>query len=151
MARRPKEIRGIKFRAERGTWEAQYRASGSRVRKNFLDHESAVVWLETARGLRHKEGVASLPSSAIEPLLTVAEKKELQVHRANSLVFGDLCDQYLAHLQNPNNPERPKDQVNPPQRLGVIKGAFGARSAVSIQPHEIKDWLISLGRSAATL
>jgi hypothetical protein len=48
MARKPKEVRGIKFRPERGTWEAQYKAGGSRVRKNFPDHDSAVVWLETS-------------------------------------------------------------------------------------------------------
>jgi integrase len=101
--------------------------------------------------LRHKEGVASLPSSAAEPLLTRAEKRELQAHRANSLLIGELCDQYLTHIQNPNNPERPKDQVNPPQRLGAIKEAFGDRSAVSVQPHEVKDWLISLGLAAAML
>jgi hypothetical protein len=124
---------------------------GSRVRKNFLDHESALVWLETAKGLRHKEGVASLPSSASEPLLTVAEKKELQKFRVDSLLLGELCDQYLIHIQNPNNPERPKDQVNPLQRVGVIKEAFGDRSAASLEAHEIKDWLISLGRSAGTL
>ena len=135
----------------RGTWEAQYKAGGRRVRKNFLDHEAAVVWLETAKGLRHKEGIASLPSSAAEPLLTMAEKKELKEHRANSLLIEEVCDQYLAHIQNPNNPERPKDQVNPPQRVGAIKDAFGERSAASLQAHEIKDWLISLGLAAATL
>ncbi len=69
----------------------------------------------------------------------MAEKKELQEHRANSLVIGDLCGQYLAHIQNPNNPERPKDQVNPPQRLVAIKEAFGDRSAVSLESYEIKD------------
>jgi hypothetical protein len=150
-SRKPKEVRGIKFRPDRGTWEAQYKAGGSRVRKNFLNHEAAVIWLETAKGLRHKEGVASLPSSAAEPLLTLAEKKELKEHRANSLLLGELCDQYLAHIQNPNNPERPKDQINPPQRVGAIKEAFGDRSAVHLEPHEIKDWLISLGLAAATL
>jgi integrase len=151
MARRPKAVRGIKFRPDRGTWEAQYKADGSRVRKNFTDRESALDWLETAKGLRHKEGVGSLPSSASEPLLTVAEKKELQKFRADSLLLGELCDQYLIHIQNPNNPERPKDQVNPPQRVGVIKETFGHRPAVSLEPHEIKDWLISLGRAAGTL
>ena len=29
MARKPKEVRGIKFRPDRGTWEAQYKADGS--------------------------------------------------------------------------------------------------------------------------
>lgn len=80
--------------------------------------------------MRHKEGAASLPSSAAEPLLTLAEKKELKEHRVNSLLLGDLCDQYLVHIQNPNNPELPKDQVNPPQRVGAIKQAFGERAAV---------------------
>ncbi len=151
MARKPKDIRGIKFRPNRGTWEAQYKAGQSRVRKNFPSRDAALVWLETAKGLKHKEGVASLPSSAAEPLLTLSEKKELRQYRVNSLLVSELCDQYLAHIQNPNNPERPKDQVNPPQRLRVIKEAFGERSAASVQPHEIKDWLISLGRAAGTL
>jgi hypothetical protein len=131
--------------------EAQYKAVGNRVRKNFLDRDAAVVWIETAKGLKHKEGVASLPSSAAEPLLILSEKKELQEHRASSMLIGQLCDQYLAHIQNPNNPEHPKDQGNPPQRLGAIKEAFGERPAVSVQPHEIKEWLISLGLAAATL
>ena len=144
-------MRGLKFRADRGTWEAQYKAGTSRVRKNFSNREAAVAWLETARGLRRKEGVASLPSSAVEPLLTVSERKELQEHRANSLLLGELCDQYLSHLRNPFNPERPKDLVNPPQRIGLIKDALGERCAVSLQPHEIKDWLISLGLAPATL
>jgi site-specific recombinase XerD len=121
------------------------------VRKNFPDRDAAVVWLETAKGLRHKEGAASLPTSAAEPLLTLAEKKELEKHRTDNLLIGELCDQYLAHIQNPNNPERPKDQLNPPQRLGAIKEAFGERSAVSLQPHEIKDWLVRLGLAAGTL
>ena len=151
MARRPKDIRGVKYRPDRGTWEAQYKAGDTRVRKNFPDRESALDWLKTAKGLRHKEGAASLPSSAAEPLLTITEKKELQEHRANSLLLGELCDQYLAHIQNPNNPERPKDQLNPPQRVGAIKDAFGDRAALTLQPHEIKDWLISLGLAAATL
>lgn len=96
-------------------------------------------------------GVASLPSSALEPLLTITEKKELKKFRADSLLLGELCDQYLTHIENPNNPERPKDLVNPRQRVGVIKDAFGRRPAVSLKPHEIKDWLISLGRAAGTL
>ena len=151
MARQPRQIRGIKFRPDRGTWEAQYKAGKSRVRKNFVSHDAAIDWLETARGLRHKEGAGSLPSSATEPLLTVAEKKEVQTSRVNSLLLGKLSDQYLAHIQNPNNPERPKDLVNPPQRVRAIKEAFGDRPAVTLQSHEIKDWLISLGLAAATL
>jgi hypothetical protein len=114
MARRPKDALGLMFRPDRATWEAQYKTDGSRVRKNFTDRESAIDCLKTARGLRHKEGVGSLPLGASQPLLTVAEKKELQKLQTDSLLLGELCDQYLAHIQNPNIPERPKDQVNPP-------------------------------------
>jgi hypothetical protein len=149
--KKAKDVRGIKFRADRGNWEAQYKAGRNRVRKNFLNRDATVVWLETAKRLKHKEGVTSHPSSAAEPLLTLAERKELRQYRVNSLVLCELCDQYLTHIQNANNPERPKDQVNPPQRLRVIKEAFGESSAASVQPHEIKDWLISLGRAAGTL
>ncbi len=52
-----------------------------------------------------KKGITSHPSSAAEPLLTLAERKELQEHRASSLLIGDLCVRYLAYLQNPNDPE----------------------------------------------
>ena len=57
--------------------------------------------------------VASLPSSAAQSLLIFAEKKELQEHQANSLLLEEVCDQYLIHIQNPRNPERPNDQANP--------------------------------------
>lgn len=50
-----------------------------------------------------------------------------------------------------NNQERPKDQVNPTQRVGVIKEIFGDRPAASLESHEIKDWLITLGRAAGKL
>jgi integrase len=79
------------------------------------------------------------------------ERAGLHDEVAQSVTIDDLCDQYLAHIQNPNNPERPKDQVNPPQRIAAIKKKFGDRSAASIKPHEIKDWLISLGLAAGTL
>jgi hypothetical protein len=65
------------------------------LEETFLDRGAAVVWLETAKGLTHKEGFASLPSSAAEPLPTSAERKALQEHRAKSLLSGDLRDRYL--------------------------------------------------------
>jgi Asp-tRNA(Asn)/Glu-tRNA(Gln) amidotransferase C subunit len=149
MGRKPAKVRGLKWREDRGTWEARYDVNGKRVRKSFTDRSEAIVWI--ARGLKHREGLDSLPTSATEPTLTVAEKKAMREEQVNSVTLGVLCNQYLAHIQNPTNPERPKDQRNPPQRVSTIKAAFGDRPAASLKPYEIKDWLISLGLSAATL
>jgi integrase len=79
------------------------------------------------------------------------EKSGLSGENGQTITIDDLCDQYLTHIQNPNNPERPKDQINPPQRIAAIKSAFGERTAASLKPHEVKDWLISLGLAAGTL
>jgi site-specific recombinase XerD len=151
MARKPAKVKGLKWREDRCTWEARYDVNGKRVRKSFNERAHAIAWLETARGLKHKEGLDCLPTSAAQPLLTAAEKKAIREERINGLTLNDLCDQYLTHIQNPNNPERLKDLVNPPQRIEVIKAAFGDRAAASIKPHEIKDWLISLGLAGGTL
>jgi hypothetical protein len=141
----------LKWREDRRTWEARYDVNGKRVRKSFNGRADTIASLETARGLKHKEGLDYLPTSATQPLLTAAEKKAIREERINSLTLNDLCDQYLAHIKNPNNPERPKDLVNPPHRIEVIKAEFGDRAAASIKSHEIKDWLISLGLAGGTL
>jgi len=47
----------------------------------------------------HKEGLDFLPTSACEPLLTTAQKKAGREEQVNSVTLGDLCDQYLAHIQ----------------------------------------------------
>jgi hypothetical protein len=67
-----------------GTWEARYDVNGNRVRKSFTDRSEAIAWIETARGLKHKEGLDSLPTSAAEPLLALAEKKAMREEQVNS-------------------------------------------------------------------
>ena len=67
------------------------------------------------------------------------------------ITVGQLCTDYLAHIQDEKNPTRPKDQVNPPHRLKVIQDAFGDRSAMSVRPYEVTDWLQGLGKKAGTL
>jgi hypothetical protein len=47
-----------------------------------------------------------------------------------------LADEYLAHIQDENNPERPLDQENPPQWLAAIKAAFGNQTASLINVHD---------------
>ena len=62
-----------------------------------------------------------------------------------------MADEYLAHIQDENNPDRPKDQENPPQKLKVIKKAFGDRPAAIIKPYEVTDRLKRLQLAPGTL
>ncbi|MBS1798949.1 MAG: site-specific integrase [Acidobacteria bacterium] len=64
------------------------------------------------------------------------------------VTVGDLCDGLLAQIQT--NPQRYKDQLNPPQRLGAIKKQFGNRSAAGLKAFEVSDWLSSLKVAPAT-
>lgn len=141
--RKPAKVRGVVEIG--GKWMARYKVAGKDVRKVFDDRQDAIAHLEKMRVL--KRAGQPLPVSAKQPMLSQAEK----TGRISDVLLEDLCDQYLAHIQNPNNPERPKDQVNPPQRIAAIKNAFADRRAASIKPHEVKDWLISLGLAAGTL
>ena len=65
--------------------------------------------------------------------------------------MGQLCADYLSHIQDPANPRRPSDQVNPPERLRAIGEASGDRSALSVMPYEVEDWLKSLKKKPGTL
>lgn len=129
---------------------AGHDVNGKRVRKSFTDRAEASAWLETAKGADAQKGLNSLPTGATKPLLTVAEKRAMHEEKTNGVIPSDLCDEYLTHIQNPNNPERPKDQRNPPQRVATVKAALGDRQADSLKPLEIRDWLISLGLAGAT-
>ena len=78
-------------------------------------------------------------------------KAELQTLSDTNITVAELADRYLAHIQDKHNPDRPQDQENPPQRLNVIKNAFGDRPAAVIKPYEITDWLKRLQLAPATL
>lgn len=153
--RKAQDVGGVYWRDDRQAWAARYKVAGKLVRKVFgptpKDRTDAITWLEDARRVRREDGASALPTKSVGKLRTRLERAGLHDEVAQSVTIDDLCDQYLAHIQNPNNPERPKDQVNPPQRIAAIKKKFGDRSAASIKPHEIKDWLISLGLAAGTL
>lgn len=153
--RKANDVSGVFWREDRQAWAARYKVNGKLVRKVFgstpRDRKEAIEWLEDARRVRREDGASALPTKAIGKIRTRLEKSGLREENAQSVTIDDLCDQYLTHIQNPNNPERPKDQINPPQRIAAIQAAFGDRAAASLKPHEIKDWLISLGLAAATL
>jgi hypothetical protein len=98
-------------------------------------YKAAVAWVEKARTIRLTGG-GVLPTTAKRPVLTTEELTKI-----GEVTVGELCDAYLTHIQDPHNPERPTDQVNPPHRIEAIKDAFGDRPAASVEPHEIGDWL----------
>jgi integrase len=144
MARKPAAVEGVYQREGSDSWYARYWQNGKKVRKSFgRDRDAAIAYLEKARLLK-RTGEGVVPTTAKRPVLTFAEM------RANTagVTLGELCDGLLKQIQD--DPERYKDQHNPPQRIGLIKKAFGSRPADSIQTHEVADWLQSLGRAPAT-
>ena len=140
--RQPQKVRGIRYREDRGLWEAIYKVSGRRVRKSFPSRGQAIEWLEIARGLRRKEGADVLPTSASEPLLTLAEKETRRQAKLNAITLGELCDDLKVYIAK--HPTQYKDQLNPPRRLDRIKADLGDHSAAKLKPKEIEAWLDGL-------
>ena len=140
------DVHGVYWREDRQAWAARYKINGKLVRKVFgpadLDRQNAVDWLEDARSLKRKEGAASLPVSATQPILTMAEKKVLREEQADRVTLAELCDDLKAYIKK--HPSQYKDQVNPPQRLDRIKAEIGDRQAAGMKPTDIEEWLDGL-------
>lgn len=144
MARKVTPVEGVYQREETGRWYARYWQNGKKVRKSFgHNRDAAIAYLEKARTLK-RTGEGVVPTTAKRPVLTFAEMKA----EASGVTLGELCDGLLKQIKS--DPERYKDQRNPPQRIGLIKEAFGNRIADSIQTHEVADWLQDLGLAPAT-
>src|SRR5277367_5048423 len=130
-----------------GIWYIRYRIYGKLVRKKIGARQQAIDQLDKVRFLRASgEGVVA--TSARQHTRT---KQELAELGEGGITIQQLGDEYLAYIQDENNPNRPADQQNPPQRIHAIQAAFGDRSAASIKAYEVSDWLRSLKRSPATL
>jgi integrase len=141
MPRKAVPVEGVYEREEgSGFWYARFRVNGKLVRKSFgRNRPAAVRYVEKARTLRHSgEGV--VPDTAKRPVLTIPEMETL----GGIVTINELCDDYLAHIQD--RPDLFKDQKNPPQRLDLIRAAFGNRPAASVRPFEIEDWLNKIER-----
>ena len=149
MPRPPAPVKGVYQREDdpSGNWYARFRIDGKLVKKSFgSDRAAAIEYVEKARTLR-RVGEGHVPKSAKGVPKTA---KELEASTVDSSVLvGELCDDLLRHIQS--RPNVYKDQKNPPYRIGVIKKQFGHRSAASIRPFEISDWLDTLGRAPATI
>jgi integrase len=145
MARKPNDVAGIfEKNPGSGVWYIRYRAGGRSVRKMIGTRAAAEAELTKVKLI--KKGVLHgvIAKSAKEGTRTTDELE-------NGVTVGQLCDEYLDHIQSESNPNRPSDQFSPPQRIAAIKEAFGDRAAVSVLPHEIRAWLHGLGKKPATL
>ncbi len=127
MPRKRNDVRGVfeKYPGS-GIWYIRFRANGKNVRRKVGDQAEAEKQLAAV-------------------LLAKQSDQPVIVKPSRGFSLGHLCDLYLVHIQDENNPNRPSDQMSPPQRLKVIKATFGDRVAASIQPAEIRKWLTSLG------
>src|ERR1700722_18244059 len=104
-----------------GIWYIRYRLNGKLVRKSIGTHQEAVDQLNKTRFIRRSgKGIAAKSGKQL-----TRSKQELVDLGESNVTISELADEYLAHIQDENNPERPLDQENPPQRLGAIKKAFG--------------------------
>jgi len=145
MAKQAKKVSGVyeKYPGS-GDWYIQYRLSpepgqkqGQRVRKMIGTRQEAIEYLNKVKHIR-ASGEGIVPSTARIAARTFAE----QAVAEKAVSFSTLCDGLLAHIRK--HPTEYKDQRNPPQRIAVIKAAFGHRQAASIEPYEIKEWLDGL-------
>lgn len=148
MARAPKPVSGVyEKNPGSGIWYIRYRINGKLVRKKIGTRQQAIDHLDKVRFLRTSgEGVVA--TSAKQYTRT---KQELADYGEGGITIQKLGDEYLAYIQGEDNPDRPLDQQNPPQRIRAIQAAFGDRPASSLKAYEISDWLKSLKRSAGTL
>jgi integrase len=96
-----------------------------------------MAYLDKARTV-NRIGEDIRTTTSKRPVLTAAGMTLI----TNNVFLGELCDGLLKQIAN--DPEKYRDQYNPPNRVAHIKKAFGKRLASSIRPYEISDWLTSL-------
>jgi integrase len=138
MARKAQPVSGVYEKTEdSGIWYVRYRLRGKLIRKKVGTRKQAVDYLDKIKYIR-ASGDGAVPTSAKQVARTAAEMKT----EISEVTIGELCDGLIKHIKK--NPAEYRDQRNPPQRIGLIKVAFGNRAAASIKPFEIGDWLDSL-------
>jgi integrase len=148
MARPLKKVQGLyEKNPGAGIWYIRYRVDGKLVRKMIGDRGEAIEALKKVSVIR-TSGLGVLATSATGLTLTHSEQETTEVGKVS---IAQLCDEYLIHIRDENNPRRPKDQINPPQRIGAIRTALGHRAADRVKGVEVEEWLVSLGRKPATL
>jgi integrase len=133
MARKRNDVSGVfeKYPGS-GVWYIRFRAEGVYVRRRIGDQIEA----EKALAAVH------LAKRTSQPIVNL---------RARGETLGGLCDVYLAHIENPDNPDRPSDLYGTRIRIRAIREEFEKKVASTIQPTDIRRWLLSLKLKASTL
>lgn len=155
MARKPRPVTGVyEKNPGSGIWYIRYRVNGRLVRKRIGARQQAIDALDKVKYIK-SSGSGVVPTSAKQPALTLEDQREIA--RANDeaaagITLGELCDLLQQHIveRHRQNPNKYRDQTNPPQRLKVINTALGHRPAARIRPDEIQDWFCKMDVSAAT-
>src|SRR5271163_4285277 len=148
MARPQRAILGVyEHNPGSGVWYIRYRLNGKLVCKSIGTKQQAIDQLNKVRFIRASgEGVVARSAKQ-----HTRSKTELLSLSDAQVTISELADEYLVHIEDENNPDRPEDQENPPQRVDRIKEAFGHRLAALIKPYEGIDCLKSLHLAPATL
>ena len=106
----PKQVEGVyEKNPNSGVWYTRLRVGGKLVRKAIGTRSEAIAYIEKARTLR-RTGEGVVPQTAKRPARTFTEIEKA----GGQTTIDKLCESYLAHIQDPGNRVRPRDQVNPP-------------------------------------
>ncbi len=147
MARPLKKIQGLYEKIPgSGIWYIRYRIKGRLVRKMIGPRDAAIAALDKVTTIR-TSGLGVLGTSAKAVTLTHAEQATAEIGK---ITVGEICDHYLAHILNPHNTERPRDLINPPQRIRAIRAQFGERAAEALIGSQIRAWLTTVSTNAST-
>ena len=147
MGRPLKKIQGLYEKVPgSGIWYIRYRLKGQLVRKMVGSRDAAIAALQKVTTVR-SSGLGVVAKSAKAVTLTHAEQATVEIGK---ITVGDICDHYLAHILNPHNTERPRDLVNPPQRIRATKAHFGERAAEAVIGSQIRAWLTTVSGNAST-
>lgn len=119
-------------------WYVRYRIRGCLVRKRIGRKGAAIIYHRKVKALM-EQGEGFVPLTA-----TQHAKTDTEIHKARTgvVLMSELCDDMLLAIQS--QPEKYKDQINPPRRIAIIRKVFGDRPASTLRPSEIKQWLNSL-------
>jgi len=131
--RKKNDVRGVfeKYPGS-GVWYIRFVANGQYLKKRIGSREDAEKAL-AAINLARRTG---------QPIVNL---------RARGETLGVLCDIYVAHIENQNNPDRPADVYGIKIRIRAMREEFGDRVASTVQASEIRKWLLELGKKASTL
>lgn len=118
MARAAKQVEGVYEKNKgSGIWYARYRLNGKLVRKKIGTQTQAKSYLDKVNYVR-ASGDGVVPVSAREVVMTAKEVAAIP-DAAGEFTVGQLCDGLLDQIVS--DPDRYRDQLNPPHRISLIK------------------------------